>query len=117
LSYDSVSQLNRDPTFSGRVRSCVTEQADTLTGDANLAIAACANAGLRGDPIIMDTFVRTTSSASGLGDKAETMSTDATPVPIVDQSLILDSDILGAIQNNFPTVANLFFDTNGTRIA
>jgi hypothetical protein len=111
MSYDSVSQLNRDPDFSGRVRSCVTEQAAPLTSDANLATAACAQAGLRGDGIIMDTFVRTTSSAPGLGDKAD--KGDGT----IDQSLIVDGDLLAAIQDNFSTVAALFFNSEGVRVA
>jgi hypothetical protein len=111
MSYSAVSLLNQDPAYAGRVRSCVTEQAASLTGDANLAVAACANAGLRGDPVIMDTFVRTTSSAPGLGDKAD--KGDGT----VDQTLIVDGDLLAAIQANFPRVAALFFNDEGVRVA
>lgn len=117
MSYDSVSQLNRDPDFMGRVRSCATEQAETFISDSNLATAACAQDVLRGGAVVMDTFVRFTASAAGLGDKATTMSTDATPMPIVDQSLIVDDDILAAVQDNFATVASLFFNAQGIRIA
>jgi hypothetical protein len=111
MSYSSVHLLNQEPTYAGRVRACVTEQAALLTGDADPAIAACANAGLRGDPVIMDTFVRTTSSAPGLGDKADVG--DGT----IDHTLIVDDDILTAIQTNFPKVAVLFFNAEGVRIA
>jgi hypothetical protein len=111
MSYSSIHLLNQEPVYAGRVRACVTEQAASLTGDANLATAACANAGLRGDPVIMDTFVRTTSSAPGLGDKVDVG--DGT----IDSTLIVDDDILAAIQANFPRVAALFFNDEGVRVA
>jgi len=34
----------------------------------------------------------------------------------IDQSLVLDADLLSLTQANFPTVAALYFDSEGTPI-
>lgn len=111
MSYDSVQQLVRDTDFNGRVRSCATEQAAANLDNEDLAVAGLAADVLRGGGATLDTFVRTTASAPGLGDKA------TLPNGTIDQSQVVDGDLLAAVQANFPRIAKLFFNEEGVRIA
>jgi hypothetical protein len=56
-------------------------------------------------------FNRICAAGPGMADKVDTG--DGT----IDQALVLDGDLLALVQGNWPVVAALYFDTDGTPLS
>lgn len=107
MSYSAIDTLTNDVLFAGRIRACCVEQAEVFKDAADAGFKALAEAVLRGDGEKTSAFTRFTSAAPGLADQA------GDPV---DQTKISDQAILSTVQGSWPTVANLYFDAEGTPI-
>jgi hypothetical protein len=111
VSYQTQGQLSGDPDFQGRVRSCCIQQADVFKDDARLNFVALAQSILRQDGDKQFAFFGITAASPGLSDTVD--NGDGT----IDQTKIADEDILASVQNEWPTVAALYFNDDGTPIA
>jgi hypothetical protein len=110
VSYRVIDALTQDAIFGGRNRAACVEQAQTFHADARPAWVAVADACLRGDGTIYNAFTRLAAGGPGIGDKGT--GPDGEP----DQTLILDADILALTQANWPTIAVLYFEEDGTPV-
>jgi hypothetical protein len=95
MGYLEIAGLGTDPTFRLRTVACVNEQSLVYKDDGRGYMSRCAQACLRGDPPVLDAFVRTCSAAPGFADQGN--------------DGIGDDELLAAVQTNFPTVGQLFF--------
>jgi hypothetical protein len=109
LSYSAIDQLTNDPEFIARVRSCCMEQAEVYKNDARPDFVAVANDQQKGGLTYL-TFVRIEGAAPGIADKVD--NGDGT----IDQTKVLDADLLSLTQANWQTVASLYFDEEGNPI-
>ena len=96
MSFEAIDQLTQDPIFGGRVRACAVQQAETFKDDARPDFVALADDQLTGGTTYL-TFVRIIAAFPGLAEAGE----------------IGDADILSQTQNNWPTVAGLYYDEEG----
>jgi hypothetical protein len=110
VSYAAIATLTNDQTFSGRSQSAATEQSETFKDDGRADIAATARDVLRGNGTTLLTFTRMAAAGPGIGAKVDTGN------GTIDQSLVTDEDLLSLTQANFPTVASLFYSTEGEPI-
>lgn len=110
MSYLAIDQLINDPIFGGRNRAAALQQSETFKDDGRPDIAATARDVLRDAGGMTATFTRLAAAGPGIGDKAD--NGDGT----IDQAKITDADLLSLTQANFPVVANLFYNTDGTPI-
>lgn len=110
MSYQSINQLTSDIDFGGRSTAAATQQSETYKDDARPAFVALAHAMLRGTSGPTWAFIRMNAAGPGIGEKVDTG--DGT----IDQSLVTDEDLLSLTQANFPTVADLYFNEDGTPI-
>jgi hypothetical protein len=108
VSYQSIDQLTKDAVFAGRATACATEQAETYKDDARPDWVAVARNVLKGSAAELQAFCRMAAAGPGVGDKVETGDGG------IDQSQVTDGDLLALTQANWPTVAGLYFDTDGT---
>jgi hypothetical protein len=108
MSYLAQSLLEQDPAFQHRVRAVNTEQAQVFQSDGRADIAATATAVLRDEPGPSAVLLRLAAASPGIGNRVD--NGDGT----VDQSKVTDADLLAITQANFPTVADLFYDDDGT---
>jgi hypothetical protein len=111
MSYHTQTQLAQDVTFQGRVGAVVIEQANTYKNAAALDQANLALAVLRFEIDKVNAFVRLNAAAPGAADKVD-LGTGS-----IDQSLMVDADLLSATQANWPLVAELYFRPDGSRIS
>lgn len=102
MSYQAQDQLTQDVVFQGRNRSVCTQQAMSFKDDARPDWVAVALEVLRGDSDTTMAFVRLAAAGPGIAEKAD--AGDGT----VDQSNVLDADLLALTQANWPVVASLF---------
>jgi hypothetical protein len=110
MSFVVIFQLTSDSNFGGRTRACATQQAETFKDDTRPDIVALANGLLRGELPLEITFIRITAAAPGMAEKANSSGS-------FDQSRVLDADILAAVQANFPVVAALYYQPDGTALS
>jgi hypothetical protein len=108
MSYTSQSQLAQDMAFQGRVTSVAVEQANIFKDDGRPGFVSLANAVLRGSHEHTHAFVRLISVGPGIGDKAD--NGDGT----IDQTQVTDGDLLSLTQNNWPVIAELYYNEDGT---
>jgi hypothetical protein len=108
LSYQAQSQLEADATFQGRVYAANIQQADVFKDDARPDFVATAHAIMRDDPGPGATLLRLAAAGPGIADKVD--QGDGT----IDQALVTDADLLALTQGNWPTVAGLYFDAEGS---
>ena len=104
MSFDAIATLTNDSAFGSRVISCVTQQAETFKDAADPSFKALANACLRGETDKQAAFWRLVAAGPGISDQA------GDPV---DQFKITDAVILSAVQGGWPTVAGLFYTSEG----
>jgi hypothetical protein len=109
MSYQSQTALAEDPDFQARVRGCCIQQAGSFINDARPSWVSLAKAILRQDPEETTTFFWISAAGPGIADKV------STPEGI-DQSLVTDADLLSLTQTNWPIVAELYFNEDGTPI-
>ena len=110
MSFLTQTALESDLGFSNRTRACLTGQSVVFLNDGRADIVALAEALLRDEPGPSATFLRMLAGAPGFADKVE-----GGPDGI-DSSKIADSEILSAVQAEYPTVAGLYFNDDGTPI-
>jgi hypothetical protein len=115
-TYYVMNYLANQSDFNPRVTFCCVQQSETFINSALPQFVSLANALLTGNGGMQYTFVRMVAAGPGMAEKADTGQTNDLGQPIVDQSLILDADILAAVQSDFPTVAGLYFNEDGTPI-
>jgi hypothetical protein len=110
MSYESQDQLTQDVTFAGRSRAATVQQAEAFKDDQRPDWVATAEACLVGNGEIYNAFCRLAAGGPGIADKADLGNGR------IDQALVLDEDLLALTQANWPTVAGLYFATDGTPI-
>lgn len=108
MSYQNVDRLTFDVTFNGRVRACTVEQGAIFREDERADIAATGVACMMGDATITNAFTRLIAAFPGMGDRVDDGQGG------IDQSRVLDADILAQTQANWPTVASLYFNEDGS---
>lgn len=104
MSYSAIDQLSSDALFNGRVRACTVQQSEVFQNDQRPDMVAAANAALKGEQDPYLTLARMAAAGPGMAEAA------GDPI---DQTNIPDADILASVQANFPTVAALFYDSEG----
>jgi hypothetical protein len=109
MSYQSQAQLENDPEFQQRTRSVTVQQAGTFRNDARPSWVAVANGILKDEGGLWACFNRLDASGPDISDKVEIADG-------IDQSLVTDGDLLALTQANWPTVAGLYFNEDGTPI-
>jgi hypothetical protein len=108
MSYHAQTQLEQDQAFQLRVRAVNTEQAQTFLNDGRADIAATAAAVLRDDGGTGSALLRLAAGAPGVA--AEVDNGDGT----INSSRVTDAELLAITQANFPTVAALFYNEDGS---
>jgi hypothetical protein len=108
MSYQAQDQLTQDVIFGGRSRAATVQQAETFKDDTRLDIVAVANACLQGDGETYLAFTRMAAGGPGIADKVD--NGDGT----IDQAKVTDADLLSLTQANWPVVAGLYFNADGT---
>jgi hypothetical protein len=108
MSYQTQAQLEADYWFQQRNRAAGIQQAETYKDDARPNFVAMAGAVLRDEAGPGPTLNRMAAGGPGIADKVD--KGDGT----IDQALVTDADILSLTQANWPTVASLFFNDDGT---
>lgn len=108
MSFAAQAQLQDDLAFSSRSRSSAIQQAGIFLNDDRPDIAALGRAVLRDEAWTTPAFVRLIANFPGVVDGA----TD--PDGTVDQSKVTDADILSHTQANWPTIAGIYYDADGT---
>ena len=103
----SSLQLAKDPAFNERVAACMWNQAQTYQNSLDAAIEALAMDTLRGTTMAQPSMVNMIASFPGVVEGATVMLGDGSE--IVDQTAITDAAILGQVQSNWKTVADLFY--------
>jgi hypothetical protein len=112
MSYQSQADLTLDAAFNGRATSAATEQAAAFVNDQRPDWVATARAVLRGESEILGAFVRLDAAGPGIADKVDPEGDGS-----IDQSLVADADLLALTQGNWPVVAGLYFDADGSPLA
>jgi hypothetical protein len=107
MSYQSQAALEADYQFQQRNRACAIQQAGHFKDDQRADIVALAESVARGDGATIAALTRMAAAGPGIADQADTGDG-------IDSSLVLDADILALTQANWPTVAALYFDVDGT---
>ncbi len=109
-TYLAQTLLETDPTFTRRVRAVNTQQSETFKDDGRADIAATARAVLRDEPGPSAALLRLAAGGPGIAEKVD--NGDGT----ITESNVTDADLLSLTQANFPTVADLFYNDDGTPI-
>jgi hypothetical protein len=110
MSYHAQAELENDPQFQQRNRAVCIQQAETFKNDQRPAYVAVADGILRDEGELWPTFNRLAAAGPGIADKAD--NGDGT----VDQAKVTDADLLSLTQANWPNVADLYFQEDGSPI-
>jgi hypothetical protein len=108
MTYLSQSQLGQDQDFQARVTAVAVEQSTVFRNDGRPAFVSLSNAILKGSFEHIQAFIRFNAAGPGMDDQVD--NEDGT----IDQSAITDGDLLALTQANFPVVAELYFNEDGT---
>jgi hypothetical protein len=108
MSYQAQSQLEADYAFQSRSRAVSIQQAEIYKADARPDFVALAQSVMRDEPGVIGAFARLGAAGPGVSDKVDLG--DGT----IDQSLVTDADLLSLTQGNWPVVAGLYFNADGT---
>ena len=108
MTYLAQANLGADWQYQQRAQACLTNQAAIFHNDARPDFVALSSALLRGESDPTSSFVRMLAASPGF---AEAYQPD--PEQPGDQSKIPDDDLLAAAQAQWPTVAGLFYDSEG----
>jgi hypothetical protein len=111
MTYLAQWNLTYDDDFVSRGRAACTQQANTYKDDQRPDWKALAGDVLRGNANVLVAFQGLLGAAPGFADEAT--GEDGS----IDSSLIVDAEILSAVQASWPTVADLFYDADGQPIA
>jgi hypothetical protein len=106
MSYASMAALGQDLDFQTRVRACAyIECQQNLDNPDRADWSNLAYDTLRGAETVMDSFVRFVAQTPSIADTA------GDPP---DQSLITDTDLAAAVNDCYPIIASLWYNTDGT---
>lgn len=108
MTYIQVQQLAVDISFQNRVSSCMMNQALTYQTNADAATAAMAQAIMKGPTPALMTMVNMITAFPGMLDGAVVI-TRGDGSQMLDQTAIPDEAILGQVQANWKTIADLFY--------
>jgi hypothetical protein len=108
VSYQAQFQLTNDSDFNGRSQAAATQQAAIFKDDQRANYVALSQDVLRGDLDVLSAFVRANAAGPGIADKVD--NGDGT----IDQAKVTDADLLSLTQANWPVVAGLYFNDDGT---
>lgn len=108
MSYQGITRLINDAGFIERLSACLIQESTVFKNDGRLDIAHLALAILRNTPGMQLTFVNMAAAAPGFIQAAEQEGGE------VDSSLITDGAILANVQANYPTVASIFYNSDGS---
>jgi hypothetical protein len=111
MSYLAQWNLDHDFGFNSRCRACMTEQALVFGASAEPPNKALSQAVIRNDQTITASFVTLVAGSPGLAQAADP-DDDGT----VDAALIPDAMLLSTVQGQWPIVASVFFNEDGTPI-
>lgn len=110
MSYRSQYQLAADVGFQSRTQATLTEQGLVFKDDGRADIAALATDLLKGPNARTFTFVNLLAGSPGFADSVDQGE------GVIDSSVITDPQLLSAVQALWPTVAGLFYSSDGTPI-
>jgi hypothetical protein len=110
MSYESQAQLTADVVFQQRTRSCMFQQASTFKDSLDPMLVTLSEDLLKSRPDVTLTFHNMICAAPGLADQV------IVEGGIIDQTLILDAEILANTQALYPAVAGLYYNEDGTPI-
>lgn len=108
MSYLSQAQLADDNDFRRRTTAAAVEQSSTFKNDQRMSFVSLSNAILKGSTEQTNAFIRMNASGPGIGDKVD--NGDGT----IDQSQVTDQDLLSLTQSNFPVIADLYYNEDGS---
>lgn len=115
MSYASQSALANEPAFQNRCMAAFTEQAQVYRNDGRADIAALANHMLTfpfqpafGGSNIPYAFITLVAASPGFAGQVEDNEGG------IDSTQVDDGELLSSVQANWPTVADLFFEDDGT---
>lgn len=108
MSYITQSQLGQDEDFKARSTSAAVEQATVFRNDGRPHFVSLSNVILKGSYEHILAFVRFNAVGPGMDDQVD--NGDGT----IDQSQVTDGDLLALTQANFPVIAELYFNEDGT---
>jgi hypothetical protein len=109
VSFATQSALANDFDFQKRMTACCNQQADVYKDDARPQFVALAKSVLRVQGP-MPTFFNMGAASPGFADDVD--NGDGT----IDSSRLTDIQLLASVQNDWPTVADLYFDASGAPI-
>jgi hypothetical protein len=110
MSYQAQAALEADFYFQQRSRAAAIQQAGIYKDDQRPAWVAVSNALLKEQPGLALAFTRLDAAGPGIGDKVD--NGDGT----IDQAKVTDDDLLSLTQANYPVVADLYFNEDGTPV-
>jgi hypothetical protein len=108
MSYTQVQQLAVDASFQSRVAACMWNQALTYQTNSDASSAAMAQAILRGPTPALISMVNMIAAFPGLIGGAIVI-TKGDGSQMLDSTAVTDETILGQVQANWKTVADLFY--------
>jgi hypothetical protein len=109
MTYLNQWHLTFNNDFVSRCRAALTNQASVFKDDGRTDVAALAEAILMGSPTAV--FITWQNLLAASPDFVEIATN---PDGTIDSSNIDDANILAAIQAQWPTVADLYFNSDGT---
>lgn len=104
MSYLAQAELRVDGPLQARTVACVFEQATIYTDDGRPDIAALADLHLRDSTTVLGVWMPFVAAAPGFADHESSED-------------ITDADLLAAVQADWPKVASVFYNADGTPIA
>ena len=110
MSLQSQAQLAMDPKFQQRVQASATEQANIFKDDGRADFVSLSKTVLRSPMSVLPTFWNMIAAAPGF-DLTVDLGNDT-----IDSSKVADEEILSAIQASWPTIAGLYYDSEGNPI-
>jgi hypothetical protein len=108
VSYQTIATLTDDIAFMARNRAAAVQQAEHFKDDTRADIAALADAVMLDAGGVANTFTRLAAAGPGIGDKVDLGDGS------IDQALVTDADLLALTQGNWPTIAALYYDADGS---
>src|SRR5262245_59703614 len=108
MSYEAQARLTDDVWFQARSRSAAVQQGEIFKDDQRADYVALAEDVLAGEGPQTLAFTRLAAAGPGIADKVD--NGDGT----IDQTKVTDADLLSLTQANWPVIAGLFYNTDGT---
>jgi hypothetical protein len=108
MTFASQWALTYDDAFWSRSQACITQQADFWVNDERGDIKGLSESLMRGGGQELPAFQRAIGASPGFAEKVD--NGDGT----ITSDRIEDGEILATVQALWPTMAELFFTSDGT---